>query len=161
MNDDDRQDGIFDAPAKHAEPPAKVCGCGYPPHVGRCQPNTGTESEESTITSLAVIETASAALVYAPGALTALVDKLKQEVRAQLATLRTGLLKRGDCANRQSDWKPRQQNAPSRNARKQPPRAPRRSQSAALALLNISEEAGKLIIAAIAKGAVPHVTISY
>lgn len=43
--------------------------------------------EESTITSLAVIETASAALVYAPGALTALVDKLKQEVRAQLATL--------------------------------------------------------------------------
>jgi len=43
--------------------------------------------EESTITSLAVIETASVALVYAPGALTALVDKLKQEVRAQLATL--------------------------------------------------------------------------
>jgi hypothetical protein len=32
---------------------------------------------------------------------------------------------------------------------------------AALALLNISEEAGKLLIAAIAKGAVPHVTISY
>jgi hypothetical protein len=32
---------------------------------------------------------------------------------------------------------------------------------AALALLNISDEAGKLIIAAIAKGAVPHVTISY
>ena len=32
---------------------------------------------------------------------------------------------------------------------------------AALALLNISEEAGKLIIAAIAKGAVPHVTIQY
>jgi hypothetical protein len=87
MNDDDRQEGIFDAPAKHAEPPAKVCGCGYPPHVGRCQPNTGTESEESTITSLAVIETTSASLVYAPGALTALVDKLKQEVRAQLATL--------------------------------------------------------------------------
>lgn len=87
MNDDDRQEGIFDAPAKHAEQPAKVCGCGYPPHVGRCQPNTGTESEESTITSLAVIETASAALVYAPGALTALVDKLKAEVRAQLATL--------------------------------------------------------------------------
>jgi hypothetical protein len=46
-----------------------------------------TAPEESTITSLAVIETASAALVYAPGALTALVDKLKQEVRAQLATL--------------------------------------------------------------------------
>jgi hypothetical protein len=34
-----------------------------------------------------VIETTSAALVYAPGALTALVDRLKQEVRAQLATL--------------------------------------------------------------------------
>ena len=32
---------------------------------------------------------------------------------------------------------------------------------AALALLNISEEAGKLIIAAIAKGAVPHVRIEY
>ena len=31
----------------------------------------------------------------------------------------------------------------------------------ALALLNISEEAGKLLIAAIAKGAVPHVTIEY
>ena len=31
----------------------------------------------------------------------------------------------------------------------------------ALALLNISDEAGKLIIAAIAKGAVPHVTIEY
>ena len=45
------------------------------------------EPEESTITSLAVIETTSAALVYAPGALTALVDRLKQEVRAQLATL--------------------------------------------------------------------------
>jgi hypothetical protein len=46
-----------------------------------------TAPEESTITSLAVIETTSAALVYAPGALTALVDRLKQEVRAQLATL--------------------------------------------------------------------------
>jgi hypothetical protein len=46
-----------------------------------------TAPEESTITSLAVIETTSAALVYAPGALTALVDKLKQEVRGQLATL--------------------------------------------------------------------------
>jgi hypothetical protein len=34
-----------------------------------------------------VIETTSAALVYAPGALTALVDRLKQEVHAQLATL--------------------------------------------------------------------------
>jgi hypothetical protein len=87
MNDDDRQEGIFDAPAKHAEQPAKECGCGYPPHVGRCQPNTGDEPGESTITSLAVIETTSAALVYAPGALTALVDRLKQEVRAQLATL--------------------------------------------------------------------------
>jgi len=32
---------------------------------------------------------------------------------------------------------------------------------AALALLNISEEAGKLLIAAIAKGAVPHVRIEY
>ena len=32
---------------------------------------------------------------------------------------------------------------------------------AALALLNISEEAGKLIIAAIAKGAVPHVSLQY
>ena len=31
----------------------------------------------------------------------------------------------------------------------------------AFALLNISDEAGKLIIAAIAKGAVPHVTIQY
>jgi hypothetical protein len=20
------------------EPPAKICGCGYPPHIGRCQP---------------------------------------------------------------------------------------------------------------------------
>jgi hypothetical protein len=46
-----------------------------------------TAPEESAITSLAVIETTSAALVYAPGALTALVDRLKQEVRAQLATL--------------------------------------------------------------------------
>lgn len=46
-----------------------------------------TAPEESAITSLAVIETTSAALVYAPGALTALVDKLKQEVRGQLATL--------------------------------------------------------------------------
>lgn len=62
MNDDDRQDGIFAAPIL-------------------------TEPEESTIKSLAVIETTPAALVYAPGALTALVDKLKQEVRAQLATL--------------------------------------------------------------------------
>jgi hypothetical protein len=52
-----------------------------------------TAPEESTITSLAVIETASAALVYAPGALTALVDKLKQEVRAQLATLDVSILK--------------------------------------------------------------------
>jgi colicin import membrane protein len=32
---------------------------------------------------------------------------------------------------------------------------------AALALLNIAEETGKIIIAAIAKGAVPHVTINY
>ena len=46
-----------------------------------------SDAEESPITSLALIDTASAALVYAPGALTALVDKLKQEVRAQLATL--------------------------------------------------------------------------
>jgi hypothetical protein len=87
MNDDDRQEGIFDAPAKHAEQPAKECGCGYPPHVGRCQPNIGAEPEESTITSLALIETTSASLVYAPGALTALVDRIKAEVRAQLATL--------------------------------------------------------------------------
>jgi hypothetical protein len=45
------------------------------------------DAEESTITSLAVIDTVPAALVYAPGALTALVDRLKQEVRAHLATL--------------------------------------------------------------------------
>lgn len=45
------------------------------------------DAEESPITSMALIETTSAALVYAPGALTALVDKLKQEVRSQLATL--------------------------------------------------------------------------
>ena len=52
-------------------------------------PVTGVivEPEDSTITSLAAIDTTPAALVYAPGALTALVDKLKQEVRDQLATL--------------------------------------------------------------------------
>jgi hypothetical protein len=74
----------------HAQPKSseKLCGCGFPPHVGRCQPEIiAPETEESTITSLALIETTPASLVYAPGALTALVDRLKQEVRAQLATL--------------------------------------------------------------------------
>jgi colicin import membrane protein len=45
------------------------------------------EPEESAITSLALIETTPAALIYAPGALTSMVDKIKAEVRAQLATL--------------------------------------------------------------------------
>ena len=74
----------------HAQPKSseKLCGCGFPPHVGRCQPEIiAPETEESTITSLALIETTPASLVYAPGALAALVDKLKQEVRSQLATL--------------------------------------------------------------------------
>ena len=43
--------------------------------------------EESTITSLALIETTPAALIYAPGALTSMVDRIKQGVRAQLSTL--------------------------------------------------------------------------
>ena len=45
------------------------------------------EPEESTITSLALIETTPAAIIYAPGALTSMVDRIKSEVRAQLATL--------------------------------------------------------------------------
>jgi hypothetical protein len=42
---------------------------------------------EETGTALALIGTQPAALIYAPGALTALVDRLKTEVRGQLATL--------------------------------------------------------------------------
>jgi hypothetical protein len=42
---------------------------------------------EETGTTLALIGTQPAALIYAPGALTALVDRLKTEVRGQLATL--------------------------------------------------------------------------
>ncbi len=45
------------------------------------------EPEESTITSLALIETTPASIIYAPGALTSMVDRIKAEVRAQLATL--------------------------------------------------------------------------
>ena len=45
------------------------------------------EPEESTITSLALVETTPAAIIYAPGALTSMVDRIKSEVRAQLATL--------------------------------------------------------------------------
>lgn len=43
--------------------------------------------EESPITALALIETTPASLIYAPGALTSMVDRIKAEVRAQLATL--------------------------------------------------------------------------
>jgi len=50
-------------------------------------PVSSTEPVESTITSLAVIEETSAALIYAPGALTSLVDRIKQEVRGQLSML--------------------------------------------------------------------------
>ena len=52
-------------------------------------PVTGVivEPEESTITSLALVETTPAAIIYAPGALTSMVDRIKSEVRAQLATL--------------------------------------------------------------------------
>ena len=52
-------------------------------------PVTGVivEPEESTITSLALIETTPASIIYAPGALTSMVDRIKSEVRAQLATL--------------------------------------------------------------------------
>ena len=46
-----------------------------------------TEQGAETITSLATIETTSAALIYAPGALTGLVDKIKAEVRGQLEGL--------------------------------------------------------------------------
>ncbi len=45
------------------------------------------EAEESPITSLALIETTPASLIYAPGALTSMVDRIKAEVRAQLAAL--------------------------------------------------------------------------
>jgi len=48
---------------------------------------TTVEPNESPITSLALIEETSAALVYAPGAITALVDKIKEEVRAQMVGL--------------------------------------------------------------------------
>lgn len=56
-------------------------------------PASSVEQVESNITSLAVIDTASAALVYAPGALKSLVEKLKDEVRCQLATLDVSLPK--------------------------------------------------------------------
>jgi hypothetical protein len=45
------------------------------------------DAEESPITSLALIETTPASLIYAPGALASMVDRVKAEVRAQLATL--------------------------------------------------------------------------
>ena len=64
-------------------------------------PASNTELAEETGTALALIGETTTALIYAPGALTALVDRLKAEVR------------------------------------------------------------GKLVIAAIAKGAVPHVRIEY
>ena len=52
-------------------------------------PVTGVivEPEDSAITSLALIETTPASIIYAPGALTSMVDRIKSEVRAQLAML--------------------------------------------------------------------------
>ena len=50
-------------------------------------PASNTELAEETGTALALIGETTAALIYAPGALTALVDRLKAEVRGQLATL--------------------------------------------------------------------------
>lgn len=50
-------------------------------------PVPSMELAEEPGTALALIDDSPAALVYAPGALTALVDRLKAEVRGQLATL--------------------------------------------------------------------------
>ncbi len=50
-------------------------------------PTATVEPNESPITSLALIEETSAALVYAPGAITALVDRIKEEVRGQMVGL--------------------------------------------------------------------------
>lgn len=56
------------------------------------EPSVATvEPNESPITSLALIEETSAALVYAPGAITALVDRIKAEVRAQMVGLDVSL----------------------------------------------------------------------
>ena len=70
MNDDDKREGRFISSALNTQP--KI----FAP-----------DAEESPITSLALIETTPASLIYAPRALTSMVDRIKAEVRAQLATL--------------------------------------------------------------------------